>query len=174
MLLALGCDMGQGWLFDRPVPAEQLSDVARARVPVKLRLTSGFWRDISYNSPPGQRLSHFQALYDGAPVGLAFLSPDLRYVSINRQLAEMNGAPAHEHLGKLVSEILPATYPQIEPHMRRALAGESVTAVEITPPATEMAQGEAFLASYLPAFDEAGEVVGISVAVVDITAWKRI
>jgi EAL domain-containing protein (putative c-di-GMP-specific phosphodiesterase class I) len=132
MLLLLGCELGQGRLFGRPVPAEQLSDATSARAPVKLRLTSSFWRDISYNSPPGQRLSHLQALYDGAPVGLAFLSRDLRYISINRQLAEMNAAPVHEHLGKLVSEIIPDVYLQLEPHLRRALAGEPVTAVEIT------------------------------------------
>jgi len=173
MLLLLGCEMGQGWLFGRPVPAEQLRDAASARAPVKLRLTSSFWRDISYNSPPGQRLSHLQALYDGAPVGLAFLSRDLRYISINQQLAEMNAAPVHEHLGRLVSEIIPAAYSQLEPHLRRALGGESVTAVEIAAPLNQTGQGETFLVSYLPAFDEAGEVVGISVAVVDITARKR-
>lgn len=173
MLLLLGCEMGQGWLFDKPVPAEQLSDVTMARAPVKLRLTSCFWRDISYNSPPGQRLSHLQALYDGAPVGLAFLSPDLRYISINQQLAEMNDVPVQRHLGRLVSEIIPAVYPHLEPHLRRAMAGESVTAVEITQPATEERPDQTFLVSYLPAFDEAGELVGISVAVVDITARKR-
>ncbi|WP_161557147.1 sensor domain-containing phosphodiesterase [Acidisarcina polymorpha] len=173
MLLALGCEMGQGWLFGRPVPAEQLSDVTIARPAVKLRLTSSFWRDISYNSPPGQRLSHLQALYDGAPVGLAFLSPDLRYISINQQLAEMNNVPVQKHLGRFVSEIIPGVYPQLEPHLRRALAGESVTAVELTQPATESRDDEAFLVSYLPAFDEAGEVVGVSVTVVDITARKR-
>ena len=106
-------------------------------------------------------------------MGLAFLSPDLRYISINQQLAEMNGAPVQKHLGRLVSEIIPAAFPQLEPHMRRALAGESVTAVEITQPATENRPDETFLVSYLPAFDEAGEVVGISVAVVDISARKR-
>jgi PAS domain S-box-containing protein len=173
MLLLLGCEMGQGWLFGRPVPAAHLSDVMKARAPIKLRLTSSFWRDISYNSPPGQRLSHLQALYDGAPVGLAFLSPDLRYISINQQLAEMNSAPVHDHLGKLVSEIIPAAYPQLEPHLRCALAGKPVTAVEITAPVTETWHDQVFLVSYLPAFDEAGEVVGISVAVVDITARKR-
>ena len=173
MLLLLGCEMGQGWLFGRPVPAEQLSDVTSARAPIKLRLTSSFWRDISYNSPPGQRLSHLQALYDGAPVGLAFLSPDLRYISINQQLAEMNSAPVHDHLGKLVSEIVPAAYPQLEPHLRCALAGRPVTAVEITVPVTDTGNDQVFLVSYLPAFDEAGEVVGISVAVVDVTARKR-
>ncbi len=45
--------------------------------------------------------------------------------------------------------------------------------MEIERPATEGRHEEAFLVSYLPAFDEAGEVVGISVAVVDITARKR-
>ena len=173
MLLLLGCEMGQGWLFGKPVPAEQLREATIAREPIKLRLTSSFWRDISYNSPPGQRLSHLQALYDGAPVGLAFLSPDLRYISINQQLADMNDAPVQKHLGRLVSEIIPAAYPQLEPHLRRALAGDAVIAVEVTQPAIEGRRDEAFLVSYLPAFDEAGEVVGISVAVVDITARKR-
>jgi EAL domain-containing protein (putative c-di-GMP-specific phosphodiesterase class I) len=156
MLLLLGCEMGQGWLFDKPVPATQLRDVTMARAPVKLRLASSFWRDISYNSPPGQRLSHLQALYEGAPVGLAFLGPDLRYISINQQLAEMHDVPVQTHLGRLVREIVPALYLQTKPHLQRALAGESVTAVEITQPATESRPEETFLVSYLPAFDEAG------------------
>jgi PAS domain S-box-containing protein len=173
MLLSLGCDMGQGWLFGKPVPADQLSALVASWTPIKLRLTSSFWRDISYNSPPGERLAHLQALYDGAPVGLAFLSPDLRYISINQQLAEMNDVPIQKHLGRLVSKLLPALYPQLEPYLRRALAGESVNAVEITQSATDRQHEQAFLASYLPALDEAGEVVGISVAAVDITARKQ-
>ena len=173
MLLLLGCEMGQGWLFGRPVPAEGLTALSIVPTPVKLRFNPSFWRDISYNSPPGQRLSHLQALYDGAPVGLAFLSPDFRYVSINQQLAAMNAVPYQKHLGRLVSEMIPDIYPQLEPYLRRALAGEPVTAVEIMRPATDMQSDEAFLASYLPALDEAGEVVGISVAVVDITGRKR-
>lgn len=173
MLTVLGCEMGQGWLFGRPVPAERLSEAIAARPPVELQLSSSFWKDISYNSPPYQRLAHLQALYDGAPVGLAFLSRDLRYISINRQLAEMNAVPIHEHLGRTVCEMLPEIYPQLEPHLRRALAGEPVTSVEITSPVDRTGQEQAFLASYLPAFDEAGEVVGISVAVSDITARKQ-
>jgi PAS domain S-box-containing protein len=173
MLLALGCEMGQGWLFGKPAPAEQLGEITRAQAPVRLRLASSFWKDISYNSPPGQRLSHLQGLYDGAPVGLAFLSPELRYISINQQLAEMNNAAVQSHLGHFVREIVPALYPRLEPYLRCALAGHSVTAVEIAAPATETRQEQAFLVSYVPASDESGEVVGISVAVVDITDRKR-
>jgi PAS domain S-box-containing protein len=172
-LLLLGCEMAQGWLFGKPVPAERLSEVMAARTPVKVRLTSSVWKDISYGLPPGYRLSQLQALYDGAPVGLAFLNPELRYISINQQLAEMNGAPAQKHLGRTVSEILPDMYPQLEPYLHRALAGEPVTNVEVGQPGGGKRQAEAFLVSYSPAFDEAGEVMGISVAVVDITARKR-
>jgi len=45
--------------------------------------------------------------------------------------------------------------------------------VEIMTPVKQTGHDQAFLVSYLPAFDEVGEVVGISVAVVDITARKR-
>ncbi|MEG9436524.1 EAL domain-containing protein [Edaphobacter sp. HDX4] len=174
MLLSLGCEMAQGWLFGRPVPAEKLSEVTAAQPPRSpSRSTSGLWRDISYNSPPGQRLAQLQALYDGAPAGLAFLSPDLRYVSINQQLANMHGATIQRHLGHTVSEMLPSLYPQIEPYLRRALAGESATNVVVTWPKLEGREEEAFLLSYVPVFDEAGEVLGISVAVTDITARKR-
>jgi len=173
MLLLLGCEMGQGWLFGKPVPGERLSEVTSRRAAITLRPTSSVWRDISYNSPPGQRLSHLQALYDGAPVGLAFLSPDLRYISINGQLAQMNGAPVHSHLGRTVYEMIPAAYPQLEPYLRRALAGMPVNAVEVTQAATGQAHEEAFLVSYLPALDEAGELLGISVAVIDITGRRR-
>ncbi len=173
MLLLLGCEMGQGWLFGKAVPAERLDAVTIPRAPVRLQPTSNFWRDISYSSPAGQRLSHLQALYDGAPVGLAFLSPNLRYISINQQLAEMNDVPVQRHLGRSVSEIIPALYEQIEPHLRSALARIPVTALEVLQQGTEKQREKAFLVSYLPASDEAGEVVGISVAVVDITTRKQ-
>ncbi len=57
------------------------------------------------SSQPGerfqaQRLAQLQAIYDGAPVGLCFLDRNLRYVSLNRKLAEMNGSTVAAHLGK--------------------------------------------------------------------------
>lgn len=174
MLLLLGCEMAQGWLFGRPLPAEQLSVATAAHPPrTASPLTSTLWRNISYSSPPSQRLAQLQALYDGAPVGLAFLGPDLQYISINQHLANMNETPREKHQGRSVSEILPTIYQQIEPHLGRALAGESATNVEVTRPMPGSSAEETFLASFLPVFDEAGEVVGISVAVVDITSHKR-
>jgi GAF domain-containing protein len=46
-------------------------------------------------------------LFRAAPVGLALLDREMRYVRVNRQLAEMNGIPADAHLGKTPLELLP-------------------------------------------------------------------
>lgn len=46
------------------------------------------------------------AIFESAPVGLAFVDRDLRFRRINSRLAEMNGLPASEHLGHRPDELL--------------------------------------------------------------------
>jgi PAS domain S-box-containing protein len=127
----------------------------------------------SLDSLPAQRLAQLQAVYDGAPVGLAFLDRNLRYVNLNRRLANMNGRPMAEHLGRTVSEMVPELYSSIEPFIQRALKGEVISGVEITKPASGTSESKTILLSYEPARDEAGEVFGVSVALVDLTPIKR-
>ena len=38
-----------------------------------------------------ERLAHLRTIYASAPVGLCFVDRELRYVSINNAMAEMNG-----------------------------------------------------------------------------------
>jgi PAS domain S-box-containing protein len=115
-----------------------------------------------------------QAIYDGAPVGLCFLDRKMRYVSINQLLADMNGAPMAAYLGKTVQEMLPEVFPVIELYLRRALKGEVIRDLEFVRPANDPGNQDATnLVSYQPALDEAGEVIGVSVMVTDITERKR-
>ena len=176
MLLWLGCDLGQGWLYGRPAPLPEISRMIAAKpqtfesaIPVSDERSSV----LGLETFPTQRLAQIQAIYDGAPVGLCFLDRKMRYVSINRRLAEMNGAPVREHLGKTVAEIIPHFFPVVEPFIQRALAGQSVLGVEVKKPVPGTSDFETVLLSYQPARDEAGEVLGVSVAVVDITNHKR-
>jgi PAS domain S-box-containing protein len=119
-------------------------------------------------------LAELQAIYDGAPVGLCFLDRHLRYVSINRRLAAMNGAPAESYLGRSIREMIPEVFKQVEPYVSRALKGEVIEEIEFTRPAHGPETVESTnVASYQPALDEAGEVIGISAAVIDITDRKR-
>jgi PAS domain S-box-containing protein len=169
--------MGQGWLYGRPLTADRIPQVVAA-TPLfpasRFSQQGGDWAGSSLEALPAQRLAQLQAIYDGAPVGLCFLDRNLRYVSLNRRLAEMNGDPVAAYLGRTVKEMIPGVFPLIEAYMNRALQGEVIEEVEFFRPGHGPGTpGATNLVSYQPALDEAGEVIGISVAVVDITERKR-
>ncbi len=183
MLLWLGCDIGQGWLYGRPVPPEQLAvSLPEHIAPAPSHLSAEYRSPVAEASLPlrlealpAQRLAQLNAIYDGIPVGLCFLDHNLRYVSVNKRLAEIHHLPVAAHLGRYVSEILPTIYHQCEPFLLRALEGEPTTGLEICYPDTDAKPGEGYthLVSYQPARDEVNEVIGISVSVVDISHLKR-
>ncbi|MGD0892499.1 MAG: EAL domain-containing protein [Terracidiphilus sp.] len=176
-LLRLDCQLGQGWLYGRPVTADRIPHIVESapRMPqARLSMHGDGWVSSSLEALPAQRLAQLQAIYDGAPVGLCFLDRNLRYVSLNRRLAAMNGSPVESYLGRTVREMIPGVFPAIEPYLLRALQGEVIEELEFTRPANGTDVVDATnLVSYQPALDEAGEVIGISVAVVDITERKR-
>lgn len=177
MLLWLGCELGQGWLFGRPVMADMLGAIVEAQPrlrAVTLTTPGDGWAVSSLEALPTQRLAQLQAIYDGAPVGLCFLDSNLHYVSLNKKLADMNGASVASHLGKSVQEMFPLWFPKYEPYLVRALQGESIADVEIVRPATRAGEADQVtLASYQPAWDETDEVIGVSIAVMDITERKK-
>jgi PAS domain S-box-containing protein len=176
MLLWLGCDVGQGFLYGRPVSAGRLEryvldqKIAVLRDRGKSPNSNARSEDTTYHSDalPSQRLSQLQAIYDGAPVGLCFVDRNERYVSLNKRLAELNNEPIVAHLGRTVVEVIPNFYKSLEPYIKRALNGEAFSGLVF-----QARRNDGLLqvrsTSYQPTRDEAGEVVGISVAVVDIT-----
>ncbi len=177
MLLWLGCDLGQGWLYGKPASLTEIPRLIATppqTFPSAMPLAADGNSLVGLESLPAQRLGQIQAIYDGAPVGLCFLDRNMRYVSLNRRLAEMNGAPIRAHLGKSVQEVIPQLYPFVEPYIRRAMQGEPVVGVELQKPKPEGGgEPETVMLSYQPARDEAGEILGVSVAVMDITEPKR-
>lgn len=177
MLQWLGCELAQGWLYGKAMPAKDLADVVssfRPMAPSAMSIDAvGRVSRGSLDPLPSVRLAQLQAVYDGAPVGLGFLDRDLRYRMINRKLAEMNGRPMENHIGRTVSEMIPELFPIVEEFIRRALDGEAVPSVEVTKPASGVNGGQTILLSYEPARDEAGEVVGVSVAVADMSPMKH-
>ncbi|MFA6157370.1 EAL domain-containing protein, partial [Mesorhizobium sp.] len=177
MLQWLGCELAQGWFYGKPLPAEDLPGTVsgfRAKgVPVvptdvRGRLSSG-----GLDLLPSVRLAQLQAVYDGAPVGLAFVGRDMRYKMLNRRLAQMNGRPMEDHIGSTVAQMVPELFPLIEGYIRRALNGEAIPGVEITKPPSDASESRTLLLSYEPARDEAGEVVGVSIAIVDLSPVRR-
>ncbi len=177
MLLWLGCEVGQGWLYGRAVASEELPHLLTLRAfPPSSSQTSKF-ADASllrHEALPTQRLAQLHAIYDGVPVGLCFLDRNLRYVSVNKRLAAINNTPVGDHIGRAVAEIIPHIFPQVEPYLRRALSGEAITGVEIREPdPATPGRFKTHLISYQPARDEADEVIGVSVCLVDISPRKQ-
>jgi PAS domain S-box-containing protein len=178
LLFSLGCDLGQGWWYGRPMPATELAAILAKDVQAANQNDeASAIADVALNleAMPAQRLAQLQAIYDGAPVGLAFLDRNLRYVTANERIATMKNIPVQDHIGRSVAEVVPDAFPLVEPALQRALAGESISAIEFRIPNSSQADGySTLLSSYQPIRDAADEIVGISVAVMDISERKRI
>jgi PAS domain S-box-containing protein len=171
MLQWLGCDLAQGFLYGRPVSGARLERFVQEQKKMVRREVGRppNPEDTTFQMEalPSQRLSQLQAIYDGAPVGLCFVDRNERYVSLNKRLAELNHAPIVAHLGRTVAEMSPGFYAHLEPFIKRALEGEAFSGLEFQAVVGEEVQVRS--TSYQPTRDEVGEVVGIAVAVVDIT-----
>src|ERR1700722_20598581 len=63
----------------------------------------------AFTTSPG-----LQLIYETAPVGLAFLSTDCRYLMINQHLTEICGLSIDDHLGHTVREMVPQVAEQVE------------------------------------------------------------
>jgi len=175
MLLWLGCELGQGWLFGKPVPQEDLEAMIAEPLVSRTRDEAAGAETFSLrhvDQLPGQRLAQLTAIYDGVPVGLAFLDTNLRYVNVNATLAAMHGVPLSEHFGLTVGEIAPEVFPLVEKYLKRALAGEAIPGVEVAKPASSTTPARTIFVSCQPARDEGGEVVGVLASVVDVTPLK--
>ncbi|MDQ3850507.1 MAG: SpoIIE family protein phosphatase [Actinomycetota bacterium] len=123
-----------------------------------------------------ESLALLDTLFSSAPVGLAFLDASLRYVRINDALAEMNGVPADDHVGRSLSEVLPEMDPDVRAHPRRVLeTGEPVLDIELTG-RTPAQPGEQrhWRAGYYPVRHRTGEILGVGCVVVEETDRVRL
>jgi PAS domain S-box-containing protein len=114
-------------------------------------------------------------LYHSAPVGLAFVDTQLRFVSINDHLADVHGLPAAAHLGRTVREVLPRLADTIEPVYRGVIAsGQPVTDIELHgATASRPGSERCWLVSHYPVKDPLGEVLGVTTVVQEITERKQ-
>lgn len=86
----------------------------------------------------------------------------------------MNGFSVKSHLGRSIGEMHPEWFPVFEPFLLRALQGEAVSGVEIHRPGFKPGEiDRELIASYQPAWNEADEVIGISISVLDITDHRE-
>ena len=84
------------------------------------------FQDITERKRAEEKLARQAAelatLYATAPVGLFMFDTDLRYLRINQAMADLNGMPAEQHIGRTLRELLTAGLADtVEPLLRQVL-----------------------------------------------------
>jgi PAS domain S-box-containing protein len=115
-----------------------------------------------------------QLIYDTAPIGLAFLSPDCRYLQINQRLTEICGISVEDHLGRSVRDCVPALAEAVEGIVRSIMStGEPVTGIEVAGQRADQTDERSWVTYWHPLRSPTGEIVGVNVAAEEVTERKR-
>ena len=115
-----------------------------------------------------------QLIYDTAPIGLACLSLDCRYLQINQRLTEICGISVEDHLGRSVRDCVPALANSVEQIVRSIMeTGEPVTGIEVAGQRADQSEERSWVTYWHPLRSPNGEIVAVNVAAEEITARKR-
>jgi PAS domain S-box-containing protein len=127
------------------------------------------------SSDPWHPHAELDAIYTGAPIGLAALDTELRFVRVNRQLAEINGRSIEEHIGRTVREVVPDLADQAEERMRQVLeTGRALYDVEITGQTpSQPGVMRSWIETWLPVRDAQDTIIGLTVVAREVTERRR-
>jgi PAS domain S-box-containing protein len=115
-----------------------------------------------------------QLIYDTAPIGLAFLSPDCRYLQINHRLTEICGISVEGHLGRFVRDCVPALADSVEAIVNSIMeTGDPVTGIEVAGQRPDQKEQRFWITYWHPQRGPAGDIIGVNVAAEEITERKR-
>ena len=115
-----------------------------------------------------------QLIYDTAPIGLACLSPDCRYLQINQRLTEICGISVEDHLGRSVRDCVPALAGAVEDIVRSIMdTGDPVIGIEVTGQRADQIEERFWITYWHPLRSPSGEIVAVNVAAEEITERKR-
>ncbi|GAB4216505.1 MAG: hypothetical protein OHK0022_57690 [Roseiflexaceae bacterium] len=115
------------------------------------------------------------ALIATAPVGIALVDQDMRFVRVNQHMAAMNNLPIEAHLGRSLREVVPQAAAELEAIVAQVLAtGLPLPDFELDGERNQQpGERRYFRASYYPVRDRTGNVVGVGAVVADITERRR-
>jgi PAS domain S-box-containing protein len=112
-----------------------------------------------------------------APVGLAFLDTERRYVRVNEALAAMNGRPVEDHVGRAVDEVPGPLGAQLAGVHREVVAARQPRLDREGSGEMPGAPGETrhWISSLTPVRGLDGQtVIGVGVTVIDITERRAL
>ncbi|MEU0945303.1 SpoIIE family protein phosphatase [Streptomyces canus] len=143
-------------------------------------LSSGTLRELSEAARAagtGQVLDELwtaRRFLDGTPAAVAVLDPDLHYLYLNDTLAEVNGLPVDEHLGRPMPEVVPGSGPSAEVAREVLRTGRPQTVVfdgRVPDPTVDVPRW--WLGAFHRLDGEDGEILGVAAVVMEVTEGIR-
>lgn len=130
--------------------------------------------DLARNEGLARQRSHeIETLYKTAPVGMALVDRNRRYLKINQHFAELNGQPIEKHIGRTLQEMIPSLSGKMEHPITEVF--ERATAV-VNLEASVRLNGEGvrdFLIDLYP-YEEDSLVTAVGIVLKDVTELRRL
>ncbi len=122
-----------------------------------------------------RQFAQIMQMYQRAPIGLALVDCDCRFVQVNRSLAEMNGMSPEEHVGRSLREVVPDLADSLEV-LYQAVLSHAQEVRGVTLRGTSAPGGDVdrqWTVDLYPFLTENGTVGGAVTAVVETTDVAR-
>ena len=122
-----------------------------------------------------KKQQYLDAFISSAPVGMTILDEQLRFSFINQALAEINGIPVADHIGKTPWDMVPDLAIQQEKTFQEVLNhGKTILSVEITGEVpNKPGVKRTWLVSYFPIRSQSQKPIAIGIVVAEITDRKQ-
>ncbi|MGG6264469.1 PAS domain-containing hybrid sensor histidine kinase/response regulator [Leptolyngbya sp. AN03gr2] len=168
-------DRGTRWLFSKYAIAPDNPAIVRGVVIDITNRKQAELDRVQDQETIQQQFAEIEAIYHTAPIGLAVLDRDLRFVRLNHRLAEINGLSVDAHLGRTVREIVPNLADEVEPLFRRVLeTGEPLLNLELAgETVAQPGVQRTWIENWYPLQDATGRTIAINAVVQEITQRKR-
>ena len=114
----------------------------------------------------------YRAVTDGAPMGIAVMSAEERFLFVNRKYEEWFGVPREEIIGRTSSELLGTElHDRVSPYVRRVLRGETVSfGADVGLPGGRVRHHQV---TYFPEIGDEGTTTGYFAVCNDVTEHKQ-
>jgi hypothetical protein len=108
-------------------------------------------------------------------VGVAILDDQLRFQAVNSALAQINGIPDIQHLGKTLAEVLGDIEHQVSPLAREVMAsGRPLLHCDLSGTLPTRRETGYWVGHYFPLKDWSGRIVRIGAVVLEVTHERKV
>ena len=131
-------------------------------------------RERTEQAEAGRELNRtiLDSVLDNAPVGVALIDRNLRYLIVNEAMASFNRRSAEDHRGLMPHEVDPSLA-RIEFLLRRVLdSRQPILDTELSVSDSDGRGERQWLANYYPVHLPSGELLGVGTTVAEITQRK--